>query len=187
MTHFFRETAKTSKFDWIEKEGSVTEKKGKVTVEEYFRRKYRITLKGPHLPLLDVGSRQKPNKMPMELCRLVKGQRLNSRSLTNQEKSEVTEKSADMKPNDRLLYAQDFVIRQFIEGPVADKNKPFLLDFGIDINKKLIELESRVIPAPKLKYFAKNFQPVDGEWDMFKLRAKFFKAARYFLILLSHY
>lgn len=45
------------------------------TVAKYFLDKYRISLKYPHLPCLQVGQEQKHTYLPLEVCEIVSGQR----------------------------------------------------------------------------------------------------------------
>ncbi|KAG6380186.1 PAZ domain-containing protein [Boletus reticuloceps] len=60
-----RHNAKTYKFD--------TPEYGRVSVEEYFKRKYNIRLQHPDLQLVDVGG-QKTNYLPAEVCEILPDQ-----------------------------------------------------------------------------------------------------------------
>jgi hypothetical protein len=56
------------------------------SVTDYFRETYGYTIRHPSLPCLQVGNSQRPNYLPMEVCKIVEGQRyskrLNERQIT---------------------------------------------------------------------------------------------------------
>ncbi|KAH0832181.1 Piwi-domain-containing protein [Lanmaoa asiatica] len=62
-------TAKTTSFQ-------CDEFNGKVTVEQYFKRKYKINLKYPNLPVVDISgpNARHPILVPAELCEILPGQ-----------------------------------------------------------------------------------------------------------------
>uniref|UniRef100_A0A8C7ZE26 Argonaute RISC catalytic component 3b n=1 Tax=Oryzias sinensis TaxID=183150 RepID=A0A8C7ZE26_9TELE len=54
------------------------------TVAQYFREKYNLQLKYPHLPCLQVGQEQKHTYLPLEVCNIVVGQRCIKKLTDNQ-------------------------------------------------------------------------------------------------------
>jgi eukaryotic translation initiation factor 2C len=56
------------------------------SVVEYFQETYGFTIQQTSLPCLQVGNQQRPNYFPMEVCKIVEGQRyskrLNERQIT---------------------------------------------------------------------------------------------------------
>jgi eukaryotic translation initiation factor 2C len=64
----------------VDEEGSLK------SVTDYFREMYGYIIRHPLLPCLQVGSQQRPNYLPMEVCKIVEGQRyskrLNERQIT---------------------------------------------------------------------------------------------------------
>jgi eukaryotic translation initiation factor 2C len=44
-------------------------------VTEYFKKTYGCVICHPFLPCLQVGNQQRPNYLPMEVCKIVEGQR----------------------------------------------------------------------------------------------------------------
>jgi eukaryotic translation initiation factor 2C len=56
------------------------------SVTDYFRETYGYVIRHPALPCLQVGNSQRPNYLPMEVCKIVEGQRyskrLNERQIT---------------------------------------------------------------------------------------------------------
>ncbi|MCI00207.1 protein argonaute PNH1-like [Trifolium medium] len=61
------------------------------SVVDYFQEMYDYTIKYTHLPCLQVGSQRKVNYLPMEACKIVRGQRytkgLNEKQITSLLKS----------------------------------------------------------------------------------------------------
>ena len=176
----YSESAKDIRFEWEEKtrEGEVLRSKKTVSVQGYFREKYNRDLKYPHLPCLEVGNPNKVVKLPLEFCRLLPHQRLR-RSMTNSEKSEMTSISGQQSPKNRIKMCEDYVDKQFHSGPMAEKNRPFLYEFGINVDKNLLKVDSRVIAPPTLKYGGTSvITPNNGTWEMYPTKAPFYKAKR---------
>jgi eukaryotic translation initiation factor 2C len=183
----FRNSAKDHKFIWKERNSFGKEQnKGEVSVEQYFRLKYGVKLNYPQLPCLEVGSATNKVYIPLELCKVVSHQRLR-RSLTNKERADMTTIAGSQTPKERLKQCQQFVSKQFNSGETANQNKPFLYEFGIDVSQQLLEVQSKVIEPPKLKYSGnKSVVPQHGEWEMYKTGSTFLRAARFALNLIFH-
>ncbi len=49
------------------------------SVTEYFKETYGYVIRHPFLPCLQVGNQQRPNYLPMEVCKIVEGQRYSKR------------------------------------------------------------------------------------------------------------
>ncbi len=64
----------------------VDEKGTMKSVTDYFRETYGYIIRHPFLPCLQVGNQNRPNYLPMEVCKIVEGQRyskrLNERQIT---------------------------------------------------------------------------------------------------------
>ncbi|XP_054163596.1 protein argonaute-1-like [Oppia nitens] len=162
-----RLSAADQTFDWEEKKN---QPKVKITIQSYFKKKYGINLKFPHLPCLEAGNPKDPNRLPIEVCQLLPNQRVR-RSLTNEERSNMTRISGQMNPEKRFQFVKNCAEQQFHSNEeIARKNRNFMSEFSIDIEKNLLEVNSKVIPAPTLKY--KNNRtviPRSGQWSMNKL------------------
>ena len=150
-----------------------------VSVEDYFKKKYRITLRYPHFPCLEVGSINNKVKLPLELCRLTPHQRLR-RLMTNSERSVMVQKSGQQTPKERLQMCQNYIIDTYGSGDIGHKNKAFLSEFEINVNQNLLSVDSRVIPPPDLNYGDNaSLKPNGGEWEMFRKGLKFLKSERF--------
>uniref|UniRef100_A0A8C2Q9T8 Protein argonaute-1 n=1 Tax=Cyprinus carpio TaxID=7962 RepID=A0A8C2Q9T8_CYPCA len=106
------------------------------TVAQYFKQKYSLQLKYPHLPCLQVGQEQKHTYLPLEVCNIVAGQRC-IKKLTDNQTSTMIKATARSAPDrqeeiSRLVSANHF--------------------FGIVVHNDMTEVTGRVLPAPMLQY-----------------------------------
>ncbi|KAJ7549424.1 hypothetical protein O6H91_07G053000 [Diphasiastrum complanatum] len=132
------------------------------SVMAYFSETYGHTIKWPLLPCLQVGNQERPNYLPMEVCKIVEGQRyskrLNERQITAL--LQVTCQRPKERENDILQTVRQNAYHQDL----------FAKEFGIRISDKLASVEARILPAPKLKYHdtgrEKECWPQIGQWNM---------------------
>ncbi|BAD81109.1 zwille protein -like [Oryza sativa Japonica Group] len=135
-----------------------------VTVFEYYRKNWKIDLKGSaHFPCLNVGKPKRPTYIPLELCHLVPLQRY-KKALSTLQRSTLVERSRQ-NPQERM-----FVLSGVLRD--SDYNSvPMLRECGISIAQEFTQVAARVLPAPKLKsgdgedIFARN-----GRWNFNKNR-----------------
>lgn len=131
------------------------------TVAKYFLDKYKMKLRFPHLPCLQVGQEHKHTYLPLEVCDIVQGQRC-IKKLTDMQTSTMIKATARSAPDrereiNTLIKKADF------------NNDPFVQEFGLNISNSLMEVRGRVLPPPKLQYGGRNKQqalPNQGVWDM---------------------
>uniref|UniRef100_A0A915DE13 PAZ domain-containing protein n=1 Tax=Ditylenchus dipsaci TaxID=166011 RepID=A0A915DE13_9BILA len=131
------------------------------TVAKYFFDKYRIQLKYPHLPCLQVGQEQKHTYLPPEVCEIVSGQRC-IKKLTDTQTSTMIKATARSAP-EREKEISALVRR------AEFTNDPFAHEFGISITPTMTEVKGRVLSAPKLQYGGRTkatAMPNQGVWDM---------------------
>ncbi|XP_077246982.1 protein argonaute 1A-like [Tasmannia lanceolata] len=132
------------------------------SVVQYFQETYGFAIQHTTWPCLQVGNQQRPNYLPMEVCKIVEGQRyskrLNEKQITN------LLKVTCQRPHDRELD-----ILQTVHHNAYDKD-PYAREFGIKINEKLASVEARILPAPWLKYHdtgrERDCLPQVGQWNM---------------------
>ncbi|XP_012061891.1 PREDICTED: protein argonaute-1, partial [Atta cephalotes] len=153
------------------------------TVAKYFLDKYKMKLRHPHLPCLQVGQEHKHTYLPLEVCNIVAGQRC-IKKLTDMQTSTMIKATARSAP-DREREINNLVRR-------ADfNNDSYVQEFGLTISNSMMEVRGRVLPPPKLQYGGRvsslsgqvrNFQlinnlylflktkqqamPNQGVWDM---------------------
>jgi eukaryotic translation initiation factor 2C len=131
------------------------------TVAKYFYDKYKLKLKYPHLPCLQVGQEHKHTYLPLEVCNIVSGQRC-IKKLTDTQTSTMIRATARSAP-DREREISNLVTK-------ADfNNDPYVKEFDLQISQTMMEVKGRVLPAPRLQYGGRTKQqavPVQGVWDM---------------------
>ncbi|CAK7327901.1 unnamed protein product [Dovyalis caffra] len=132
------------------------------SVVEYFYETYGFVIQHTQWPCLQVGKQQRPNYLPMEVCKIVEGQRYPKRLSERQftALSKVTCQCPKERERD---------IRQTVHHN-AYHNDPYAKEFGIKISEKLASVEARILPPPWLKYHdtgrEKNCLPQVGQWNM---------------------
>ncbi|XXG39243.1 hypothetical protein AAC387_Pa01g0254 [Persea americana] len=132
------------------------------SVVQYFQETYGIAIQHTTWPCLQVGNPQRPNYLPMEVCKIVEGQRyskrLNEKQITN------LLKVTCQRPQERELDILETVHHN------AYHEDPYAKEFGIKIDDKLASVEARILPPPWLKYNdtgrEKDCLPQVGQWNM---------------------
>ncbi|XXG44501.1 hypothetical protein AAC387_Pa01g4288 [Persea americana] len=137
-----------------------------MTVVQYFQEKYNVNLQYSQWPSLQVGSDSKLTYLPMEVCKIVKGQRY-SKKLNDQQVTAIL-RAACQRPADRERNVVEMVRRN-------NYNKDRLAtEFGIQVQENLALVEARVLPPPELKYHASGREatcrPRVGQWNMINKR-----------------
>ncbi|MCO5572743.1 hypothetical protein L7F22_026502 [Adiantum nelumboides] len=132
------------------------------SVLEYFQETYGYSIQYPGLPCLQVGNQQRPNYLPMEVCKIVAGQRYSKR--LNEKQITTLLKVTCQRPSDR----ERDILETVRQNSYAED--PYAREFGIKISDKLAAVEARILPAPQLKYHdtgkLKVCQPEIGQWNM---------------------
>lgn len=133
------------------------------TVAKYFLDKYRMKLRFPHLPCLQVGQEHKHTYLPLEVCTIVAGQRC-IKKLTDMQTSTMIKATARSAPD------REREINTLIRKVWADFNKdPYVQEFGLNIEQRMMDVRGRVLPPPRLQYGGRTKQqavPNAGVWDM---------------------
>ncbi|XP_051134419.1 protein argonaute MEL1-like isoform X2 [Andrographis paniculata] len=141
---------------------SLDETGGQITVVKYFETKYGIRLRWTNLPAIQVGSDSKPVSIPMEICKIVGGQRY-SKKLNERQVSALL-KATCKRPNERQKTIEEMVRKN---NYAADR---LAQQFGIQVKTELATIEARVLPPPMLKYHESGKQalvePSVGQWNM---------------------
>ncbi|KAI9435236.1 argonaute-like protein [Russula earlei] len=136
---------------------------GMVTVEEYFRRKYKITLQYPNLPLVDVGG-NKAIYLPPEVCSILPGQPFRGK-LPDEQTGEMIKVSAK-PPNVNANAITVAGLRElgFARGPNLS---PVLDVFGVSIGCDMAVVPARILTPPRIRY-GKGEQTVDekASWNL---------------------
>ncbi|XP_072959232.1 protein argonaute 1A-like isoform X2 [Typha angustifolia] len=132
------------------------------SVVQYFQETYGFNIQHTFLPCLQVGNQQRPNYLPMEVCKIVEGQRYSKR--LNEKQITALLKVTCQRPHERELDILQTVHHN------AYHEDPYAQEFGIRIDEKLASVEARILPAPWLKYHdtgrEKDCLPKVGQWNM---------------------
>ncbi|XP_011003695.1 PREDICTED: protein argonaute 1-like [Populus euphratica] len=132
------------------------------SVVEYFYETYGFVIQHPQWPCLQVGNQQRPNYLPMEVCKIVEGQRYSKR--LNERQITALLKVTCQRPHEREKDIMQTVYHN------AYHNDPYAKEFGIKISDKLASVEARILPPPWLKYHdtgrEKDCLPQVGQWNM---------------------
>lgn len=149
------------KFTLVDK---VTKTSQEITIQEYFKKEYKIQIRYPHLPcIVDKG-----RKIPLEVCHLLERQRV-ARKLTGDETAN-TIKIAAVKPDEHFRYIGEHVKK------IKAHSQP-LTDFGLDFELKPIEVVGRELSPTTLGGGGKNdIFPRDGQYNV--QRERFLKPAQ---------
>ncbi|KAM9384293.1 protein argonaute-2 isoform 3-T3 [Pholidichthys leucotaenia] len=131
------------------------------TVAQYFKDKYKLMLRYPHLPCLQVGQEQKHTYLPLEVCNIVAGQRCIKKLTDNQTSTMIraTARSAPDRQDEisKLMRSANF------------NNDPYVREFGVTVRDEMTEVNGRVLQAPSILYGGRNkaiATPIQGVWDM---------------------
>ncbi|KAJ1294154.1 hypothetical protein BS78_01G124200 [Paspalum vaginatum] len=134
----------------------------RVSVVHYFKHQYDYGLKYIHWPCLQAGSDSRPTYLPMEVCKIVEGQRY-SRKLNERQVTSIL-KLACERPTQREGSILEVVSRNNYGNDYGAK------EFGIRVINQLALVDARVLPAPTLKYHdsgrEKVCHPSIGQWNM---------------------
>uniref|UniRef100_A0A5B6Z4R0 Uncharacterized protein n=1 Tax=Davidia involucrata TaxID=16924 RepID=A0A5B6Z4R0_DAVIN len=132
------------------------------SVIEYFQETYGFVIQHIQWPCLQVGNQQRPNYLPMEVCKIVEGQRYSKR--LNERQITALLKVTCQRPQER----ENDILQTVHQNAYAED--PYAKEFGIKISEKLASVEARILPAPWLKYHdtgrEKDCLPQVGQWNM---------------------
>ncbi|XP_010534204.1 PREDICTED: protein argonaute 1-like [Tarenaya hassleriana] len=140
----------------------VDEKGTLKSVVEYFHETYGFRIQHIQLPCLQVGNQNRPNYLPMEVCKIVEGQRYSKR--LNERQITALLKVTCQRPQER-----ENDIMQTVHHNAYGED-PFAKEFGIKISANLASVEARILPPPWLKYHDSGRErkclPQVGQWNM---------------------
>ncbi|KAG0602900.1 hypothetical protein M758_10G049800 [Ceratodon purpureus] len=140
------------------KDGQGNAREVELSVQQYYWDTYNYKLKYPNFPALDVGNKKKPTYMPIELCRIVAGQRY-TKSLSSQQRTKQIA-ACKQGPRERQNRCERAM-------QVSQYNSDRLLaEFGLQFDQNLAKVTGRMLPAPKLRFGnGKTEAPYQGRWN----------------------
>ncbi|KAI0117862.1 ribonuclease H-like domain-containing protein [Nemania sp. FL0031] len=147
-----------------------------ISVYDYFKSAYNITIKTPGCPVVNVGTKQRPTYLPAEVCYVLPGQPMR-RQLSSSQTSKMIERAVRF-PGENAQSIKDEGLRT--NGLPGGASPTQLEKFGATVSPTLITVRGRVLVEPKVIY-ADNKQTlaVAGNWNMVSRNAtmKFCRSA----------
>ncbi|KAL3478994.1 ribonuclease H-like domain-containing protein [Aspergillus californicus] len=142
-----------------------------VSVADFFQKNYNIKV-NPEMPVINVGTRDQPSYLPVEVCIVEPGQPAKSKLSPNQTREML--KFAVRSPAQNALS----IVNQGTQTVgIGNSSNPTLVDFGIQANPGLITVPSRILAAPNVFYNnQKRITPTAGSWNMKSI--KFSRSAK---------
>ncbi|KZV29882.1 protein argonaute 2-like [Dorcoceras hygrometricum] len=148
-------------FDLVDPEGVNPAKR--TSLVAYFQEKWGRNIENLRIPCLLLGrSSQSVNKVPMEFCVLVEGQRYPKEDLDHESARRLKDLSV-IRPGDRLRAINEMVKAD--DGPCGAVIK----NFGIQVDQNMTKVVGRVIGAPEIRIGGSQRVRVDGEkcqWNL---------------------
>ncbi|KAH9674546.1 protein argonaute MEL1 [Citrus sinensis] len=121
----------------------VEDKREKLVIE-YFQERYNISLRYASWPALQSGNEPKPIYLPMELCKIVEGQKY-SKKLNDRQVTALL-REACRRPRER-----EESIRRIAENNNYENDK-LAKEFGVHVKKELVCIDAHVLPPPVKMY-----------------------------------
>ena len=131
----------------------------KITVADYFKRKYKIRLEFPDLPCLNVGRGDKVNALPMEVCKIKVGQSTKQELDLNQKRNmiEATSNPPEKRFDDICYFAEQAL-------PIKDK---LLEHYEIQTDRRMVQAVARKLPSPVVRYAGgSEVKGARGKWQI---------------------
>uniref|UniRef100_A0A7I4DTR0 Argonaute family member n=1 Tax=Physcomitrium patens TaxID=3218 RepID=A0A7I4DTR0_PHYPA len=129
-----------------------------ISVYNYFFDTYSRKLKNLNFPALDLGNSRKPIYMPIELCKIVSGQRYTKPLSSKQRMAQIG--ASKQAPQERQKICENALK---VCNYSSDK---LIAEFGLQFDNKLASVSGRVLPAPQLDFGnGKTEEPKEGRWN----------------------
>ncbi|KAJ5083295.1 hypothetical protein N7456_012722, partial [Penicillium angulare] len=134
-----------------------------ISVAAYFKREYNRDL-DRDLPVINVGNRQNPMYLPVEVCEVIPGQPVGTKLSPDQTSGMLKFAVMGRKPAQN---AQSIVTKGVGMLGVGEPLNATLSAFGIRVDNNLITVQGRVLPPPKILYAKqKEIMTMAGSWNM---------------------
>ena len=132
-----------------------------ITVEQYFKKKYNITLEIPQAWVLNCGTTENPIWIPPELCEVMPGQAY--RGKLSDLQTDQMKLVAARGPGENARRIANGACRVIgFQG-----NNPTLTAFGVGVDSRMLVIKGRILPPPPVTYRAKSqIVPIGASWNM---------------------
>ncbi|KAJ7485142.1 argonaute-like protein [Mycena galericulata] len=138
---------------------------GRISVENYFTRKYGIKLKYPvDLPVVDIGPAKKTNYVPAELCEIEPGQAYRGK-LSDVETAQMIKIAC----NPPRVNAEAITTEGFPALGLSPAKTP-LDGFGITVDTEMAVIPGRELNPPRLTYSRGNANVKNASWNIMDVK-----------------
>ncbi|WWC86242.1 uncharacterized protein L201_001115 [Kwoniella dendrophila CBS 6074] len=129
----------------------------KISVTEYYRQYHSATVTKPRLPCIQYG---KKAFIPLEFVKFAQWNSLPPTKLSADQTAEMIKVSA-IKPGERAAQ-----VRQWRQ-ELAHEKQSKIAAWGLQVNKRMVELQARILPPPRVFYAnGVSTKPDDGGWNL---------------------
>ncbi|KAJ8434376.1 hypothetical protein Cgig2_014223 [Carnegiea gigantea] len=129
-----------------------------MSVSQFFREKYQMPLRYPFLPCIQTGQSKRPMYLPMEVCKIVSGQKY-LKKLNERQVLELL-RATCQRPGER-----EDNIKKMIKDNRYPQNPMVRREFGMEVSEACATVNARVLPPPMLTY-QDTVAPGMGQWNM---------------------
>ncbi|KAL7933965.1 Piwi domain-containing protein [Trichoderma chlorosporum] len=141
-----------------------------ITVYDFFAKTYNIRIADTRLPVVNVGNRENPSYLPLQVCYVLPGQLCN-----NQLSSAQTQQMIRFAVRRPFENATSIASKGLKVAGLSDAN-PLLAQFGFKASQNLITVPGRVIASPKVSYNqSRQVATFGGSWNMVPKDSQSFK------------
>ena len=130
----------------------------KITVQKYFLTEYEYQLEFPNLPCVNVGRGDKVVALPLEVCKIKRGQ-VKTDELNTFQKQKMIEATA-VHPADRCRNIED------VAYAVLPPKDPLRAYYQIETSDRMAEAECRELTPPDIQYRQKTIKEQMGKWQI---------------------
>lgn len=115
------------------------------------------------LPLINLGSKQKPNYVPAELCEIVQGIAFRGKLSENQTSNMLNLACRSPQQNSALIRGEGFAKLAISSSDPCE----VMQNFGITIDSNMTVVPARILPPPRISYGqGRSPQIFDGSWNL---------------------
>ncbi|ETI22358.1 hypothetical protein G647_06432 [Cladophialophora carrionii CBS 160.54] len=133
------------------------------SVYDYFRSEYNIVITKPALPVINVGTLERPSYLPAQVCHVIAGQASNAQLTPAQ-----TQQMIRFAVRGPAQNAQSIVTSG---AQMLTANNPTLDAFGIGTTPRLMTVPGRVLNSPSVRYGAQQtISTRFGSWNMVRVQ-----------------
>uniref|UniRef100_A0A8R1DW79 Piwi domain-containing protein n=1 Tax=Caenorhabditis japonica TaxID=281687 RepID=A0A8R1DW79_CAEJA len=143
-----------------------------ISVADYFVEKYNYRLKYPRMPLVFSMRLKHANYYPVELLKIIPGQRIKMSKMT------VTVQSAMTSRNSSMPRQHVELVQKILHESLRLERNPYMDAFGIELEStNLIQLKAKILPPAQIRFKDQAYLPRPRS-VAFRTQAKFVNPAR---------